>query len=58
MTKHSPHKRWKGHCSLCAHWNGKDLSAGDTERTPFRVLRKLGVSRKYRRNKTHWNDEA
>lgn len=56
MTKHSPHKRWKGHDQLCnAH---KDDRLGDTRRTPLKVLRKLGVSRKYSRNKTHWDDEA
>lgn len=56
MVKQSPHKQWTGHCSMCAWWNGKQKNAGDTARTPYRVLRKLGVKRRYSRNKAYGED--
>jgi len=54
MTKQSPHTSWKG-CPVCRP--NKHKLAGDTERTPFRELRKLGIKRRYRRNKAY-SDEA
>jgi hypothetical protein len=53
MTKQSPHTRWKG-CPLCSP--NKHRGNGDTERTPFRVLKKLGVKRRYSRNKAYGED--
>lgn len=56
MTKSSPHKRWKGHCMMCgAH---KHKGNGDTFRTPWSVLRKTGVKRRYSRNKPYGDNEA
>lgn len=49
MVKHSPHKRWKGHCALCSHWNGKSRNEGLAARTPWPVLRKLGKKRRVSR---------
>lgn len=48
MTAHSPHRRWKG-CPLCKP--GKFKSQGDAFRTPWPVLRKLGIKRRFNRNK-------
>lgn len=51
MTKHSSHRRWKGHCLMCATNRGKVKSAGDRLRTPWAVRRRLGVDRRFSRNK-------
>jgi hypothetical protein len=56
MTKHSPHKRYKGHCGMCGKTKAKTGSAG-WGRTPWPVLKKLGVKRRYSRNKPY-GDEA
>lgn len=53
MTKHSPHKRYKGHCALCGHYKGQQ---GDSWYGPVKVMRKLGVNRRYRRNKAYGED--
>lgn len=50
MTKQSPHTTWKG-CPVCAPHKNK--RCGDAERTPARVLRKLGVKRRYSRNRAY-----
>jgi len=50
MVKQSPHKRWKG-CPICKP--GKFKSQGDVHRTPWPVLRKLGVKRRYSRSKIY-----
>lgn len=43
MVKHSPHKRWKGCCMLCAaHMRGDGIA----RRLPFRDLRKIGKVRR------------
>lgn len=55
MTKHSPHKRYKGHCPMCGKRKG---NYGDSWAIPWPVLRKLGVARKYRRNRPYGDDEA
>jgi hypothetical protein len=48
MVKHSPHKRWKGHCiGLCAPHKIK--GNGLAEKTPWRELRKLGLKRRVSR---------
>lgn len=57
MTKQSPHKRWKGHCLMCASGSGKVRSATPVDKIPFRELRKIGVKRRYSRNKIY-GDEA
>lgn len=44
MVKHSPHKRWKGHDMMCnIH---KLRGTGKAQRTPWSVLRQLGVKRR------------
>ncbi|WP_164520323.1 hypothetical protein [Specibacter cremeus] len=44
---HSSHKRQKG-CAICSpHKNSRN---GDAARTPLRVLRRLGVTRRWSRN--------
>lgn len=48
MVKHSPHKRWRGHCMMCK--GHKDRRQGDRELTPFRELRKIGKNRRFKRN--------
>lgn len=53
MTKHSPHKRWKGHCPMCGKYKG---NYGDQWHVPWSVLRKLGVKRRYSRNKPYGED--
>lgn len=40
---HSPHKRWKGDCMMCAAWIRGD---GKAKRLPFRDLRRLGTKRR------------
>jgi hypothetical protein len=53
MVKQSPHTRWKG-CMLCAPH--KHRGNGDAERTPFKVLKKIGIKRRYSRNKAYGED--
>lgn len=57
MTKQSPHKRWKGCCLMCASNGGKIRGAKTVDKVPFRELRKIGVKRRYNRNKAY-GDEA
>jgi hypothetical protein len=45
---HSSHRRWKGHCLLCAS-NAKLKGAGRSSRDPWPVRRKLGRKRRYGR---------
>lgn len=53
MTKQSPHTRWKG-CAMCKPHKFK--SQGDTGRTPYVVLRKFGVKRRFSRNKIYLDE--
>jgi hypothetical protein len=53
MVKQSPHTSWKG-CPVCSP--SKHKRNGDAERTPYKVLRKLGVKRRYSRNKAYGED--
>lgn len=42
---HSSHRRYKGHCLMC----GIHKDAGQAERQPWAVLRKLGKKRRVAR---------
>lgn len=56
MAKSSSHRRWKGHCLMCASGNGKFKRDGDARRTPFRELKKIGVKRRFNRNAIYEGD--
>lgn len=53
MTKQSPHKRWKGCCPMCGRYKGH---YGDKWSVPYQTMRKLGVSRRYKRSKAYGED--
>ncbi|HEY3503802.1 MAG TPA: hypothetical protein VGN37_13585 [Actinocatenispora sp.] len=46
---HSPHRRWKG-CRLCKPH--KHRGHGDGVRAPWRVMRQVGVKRRWNRHQT------
>lgn len=48
--KNSSHRRWKGHCLLCAMDRGKMKGLGRKEKDPFSVRRALGKNRRLGRN--------
>lgn len=43
---HSPHRRWKGCCMLCASWIRGD---GKAQRMRFSQVRKVGAKRRLRK---------
>lgn len=43
---HSPHRRWKGCCMLCAVWMRGD---GKAKRMKFADARRLGAKRRLRK---------
>lgn len=48
MVKQSPHKRWKGHCMMCA---GYLRGSGWADRRPGRDLKRFeGRKRRVKRN--------
>lgn len=47
MMAHSPHRRWKGHCMLCAPYPVR--GNGWIKKMPFSVARKLGRKRRTKR---------
>ena len=47
--KSSTHKRWKGHCLMCASSTGKIKGHGRRWRDPFAVQKKIGKSRRLTR---------
>jgi hypothetical protein len=47
---HSPHKRWRGCCLMCAHDLGKVRGSGWNFRAPIRDQRKIGKVRRARRH--------
>ena len=55
MTKHSPHKRWKG-CRVCRPWKFKD--GGQSMRKPFAELRRLGKIRRVSRHDLGLEEEG
>jgi hypothetical protein len=44
--KSSPHKRWKGHCLLCAENKGKVRGISRRWKDPHRVNRQFGKMRR------------
>lgn len=48
-VKNSTHKRWKGHCLMCASNTGKIKGHGRRWRDPFAVQKKIGKSRRLTR---------
>jgi hypothetical protein len=46
---HSPNRRWKGCCLMCATGRGKVRGSGRSMREPLRDLRKIGKTRRVRR---------
>lgn len=53
MVKQSPHTSWKG-CALCKP--GKHKGAKTLDKVPWPVLKKLGIKRRYNRNKMYGED--
>lgn len=47
--KNSSHRRWKGHCLLCAMNRGKMKGLSRREKDPFGVRRAVGKSRRLTR---------
>jgi hypothetical protein len=47
--KSSPHRRWKGHCLLCADDRGKVKGMGRRLKDPFRYRKAVGKSRRLTR---------
>lgn len=45
MTKQSSHRRWKGHCLMCA-WNRGKVKGIGKDGVPFKVKRQLGQARR------------
>lgn len=48
--KNSSHKRWRGHCLMCADNRGKVKGMGRRWKDPFKVRKQLGKSRRLDRS--------
>lgn len=47
--KNSSHRRWKGHCLMCANDHGKVKGLGRSVKDPIGVRRAVGKSRRLTR---------
>jgi hypothetical protein len=53
MVKHSPHKRYKGHCALCGHYKG---NYGNSWHMTWQEMKAAGLKRRFHKRKLYGED--